>query len=642
MKRKIAIIVTLIMLAFSYSTPVFAKDDITGITLEKEMRAMVDKGIIKGYGDGIYKPDVNVSRGEFATFISRALELPFVSETTFEDVEPSSSLADGINSASGVGIVTGYLDGTFKPDENVTREQMAAMIYRALLYKGYEDLSMDLTFEDNGRINNSFKQAVSMNVYYKVINGYVTDGKSYFKPKEDARRDQAAAFIYRMLDLNPPEKPEEPSDPDTNTYFKVASISNGEIVPINRNYDTFEEAESSITNPNNQVVLLGDKVVKMASGIAVGSYPASGITIIYNESLKKQLTYVSNAFQSEMKYLGADAEKIKVQVADTIGYVKHENVTLIPTSLTTGESYYYVENGNLLHRIYYPITKTYQYPYTVGKAPGFMSAGQKYYSWNGHTYTNEGGKVVGESYPYFNRISVRTKTAYTAEELNQYILKKAPNGVLVGLGKDFKDAEEQYGVNALLMLSHAMLETGNGESEIARDKKNLFGINATDTNPYENALTFDTYADSINYYAKEVMLKKYVDPFGPYGKGGVFGNKSVGMNINYASDINWGQKVGGGFYIMDKELGGKDMLNKTYRIGEATDHEIERDGLNVRSQPSTSSDIQFQIFKVGYPLTIIGEVQKPDGLWYKVISDSKEHKEAYIHGAYVKELNVAK
>lgn len=642
MIKRIGIIVTLFMLAFSYAIPVFAKDDITGITLEKEMRAMVDKGVIKGYGEGIYKPDANVSRGEFATFLSRALELPIITETKFEDVSPSSSLAEGINSASGVGIVTGYLDGTFKPDENVTREQMAAMIYRALLYKGYEDLSMDLTFEDNGGINKSFKQAVSMNVYYKVINGYVTDGKTYFKPKEDAKRDQAAAFIYRMLELNPPEKPEEPSDPDTNTYFKVASISNGEIVPINRNFDTFEKAESSITNPNNQVVLLGDKVVKMASGIAVGSFPASGITVVYNESLNKQLTYVSNAFQSEMKYLGADAEKIKIQVSDTIGYVKHENVTLIPDSLTTGKSYYYVENGNLLHRIYYPITKTYQYPYTVGKAPDFMSTGRKYYSWNGHTYTNESGKVVGESYPYFNRISVRTETAYTAEELNQYILHKAPNGVLVGLGKDFKAAEEQYGVNALLMLSHAMLETGNGESKIARDKKNLFGINATDTNPYENALTFETYADSINYYAKEVMLKKYVDPFGPYGKGGVFGNKSVGMNINYASDINWGQKVGGGFYIMDKELGGKDMLNKTYRIGETIDPEIERDGLNVRSQPSTSSDIQFQIFKVGYPLTIIGEVQKPDGLWYKVISDSKDHKEAYIHGAYVRELNAAK
>ncbi|MGM0841736.1 MAG: S-layer homology domain-containing protein [Bacillota bacterium] len=642
MKRKIAIIVTLFTLAFSYSIPVFAKDDITGITLEKEMRAMVDKGVIKGYSEGVYKPGDNVTRGEFATFIARALKLPIVTEANFDDVPPSASLAEGINSASAVGIVTGYLDGEFKPTENISREQMAAMIYRALLYKGYEDLSMDLTFEDKNDISKNFQQAVSMNVYYKIINGYVKDGESYFEPEEKAKRDQAAAFIYRMLDLNPPEKPEEPSDPDTNTYFKVASISNGEIIPINRNYDTFEKAESSITNLNNQVVLLGDKVVKMSSGVVVGSYPTSSYTVIYNESMNKQLTYVSNDFQSEMKYLGADSEKVKVQVADTIGYVKHENVTLIPDALTTGLSYYYVEGGNLIHRIYYPITKTYKSPYAVGKAPAFMTTGQKYYSWNGHTYTNESGKVVGESYPYFNRISVRTKTAYTAEELNQYILQKAPHGVLVGLGKDFKAAEEQYGVNALLMLSHAIVESGNGESEIARDKKNLFGINATDTNPYENAMTFESFVDSINYYAKEVILKKYVDPFGPYGNGSVFGNKSVGMNINYASDINWGQKVGGGFYTMDKALGGKDMLNKTYLIGETINPEIEKEGLNVRSQPSITSDVQFEIFKVGYPLTIIGEVQKSDGLWYKVISDSLDHKEAYIHGAYVKVLNVAK
>jgi beta-N-acetylglucosaminidase len=642
MRRKIGIFVTLFMLVFSFSSPASAKDDITGITLEKEMRAMVEAGIIKGYGEGVYKPGGKVSRGEFATFLYRALELPLVTENRFEDVAPSSALAEGINSASGVGIVSGFLDGSFRPDENVTREQMAAMIYRALLYKGYQDLVMELSFEDTGSINPSFKQAVSMNVYYKIINGYAVDGKTYFKPKNDATRDQAAAFIYRMLDLAPPEKPGEPEDPEPQTYFKVASISNGEIVPIDRNYTTFAQAENAVTNRSSQVILLGEDIVKMNSGVAVGSFPDSGITIVYDESLSKQLTYVSNAFQSEMKYLDADEEKVKVQIADTVGYVKHENVTLIPSAISSIKSYFYVENGNLLHRIYFPITKNYQYPYTVGKAPDFMNSGQKYYSWNGHTFTDASGKVVGESYSYFNRISVRTKTSYTAAELNQYILKKAPSGVLVGLGEDFKAAEEAYGVNALLMLSHAMLETGNGTSKIAKDKKNLFGINATDTNPYENALTFDTYADSINYYAKQVILKKYVDPYGPYGKGGVFGNKSVGMNVNYASDINWGLKVGGGFHKMDQELGGKDLRNATYRIGEVIDPEIEKSGLNVRTEPTTKSDIQFQIFKVGYPLTIIGEVQQPDGKWYKVITDSVDHKVAYIHGAYVKVLPVAK
>ncbi|MFL8936304.1 S-layer homology domain-containing protein [Rossellomorea oryzaecorticis] len=642
MKRKFGIIVTLFMLVFSFSSPVFAEDDITGITLEKEMRAMVEQGVIKGYGENVYGPERQVTRGEFAVFLSRALELPEVTENVFSDVVPSSALAKGINSASGAGIVSGYPDGTFKPEENVTREQMAAMVARALLFLGYEDSGKPLNFVDEGSIRDEFKPAVSTNLYYKIINGYNRDGQYYFEPKEYAKRDQAAAFLYRMLELDPPAKPEEPENPDTNTYFKVASISNGEIVPVNRNYETFDQAQEAITNENSQVIMLGDKVVKMPNGVVVGSYPSSGITVVYNESLTKQLTYVSNLFQSEMKYLASDSEKVKIQIADTIGYVKHENVTLIPSQLQTGRSYYFVENGDLKHSIYFPITQTLQYPYTVGKAPSFMSEGKRYYSWNGHTYTDGSGKVVGESYAYFNRVSIRTSTSYTAEELNQYIQKKAPTGVLVGLGEEFKAAEKAYGVNALLMLSHAMLETGNGHSDIAKDKKNLFGIGATDSDPYKNAMTFETYADSINYYAKEVMLKKYVDPYGPYGKGGVFGNKSVGMNINYASDVNWGQKVGGGFYRMDQELGGKDMRNSTYILGETIDPEIERSGLNVRTEPNVKSEVQYKIYKVGYPLTIIGEVQQADGKWYKVITDSVDHQTAYIHGAYVKKLPVAK
>jgi beta-N-acetylglucosaminidase len=641
LKKKITVIFLTLLLAISYSLPASASDDITGITLEKEMRAMVEKGIIKGYGKGIYKPGDDVSRGEFATFLSRALNLPQIQENTFKDVSPSSALANGINSASAVGIVSGYNDGTFKPNKNVTREQMAAMIYRALLYKGYEDVGSKLSFKDSGSINPQFKPAVAMNVYYRIINGYNVDGGSEFRPKNDAARDQAAAFIYRMLDLAPPELPEPPTDHDSQTYFKVASINNDSITPINRNYETFENAEKAITNSSNQVILLGEEIVKMPSGVVVAHTPTPGTTRVYNESLTKQLTYVSNDFQSEMKYLDADAEKVKVQVADTIGYVKHENVKLIPDSLKTGRSYYYVENGNLLHRIYFPITDNYQFPYTVGKAPGFMVSGKKYYSWNNHTFTDETGKEVGEAYPYFSRISVRTTTSYTAAELDQYINQRAPNSALVGLGKDFKAAEEKYGVNALFMLSHSMLETGNGTSKIAKDKKNLFGIDANDSNPYENARTFSSFAESINYYAEEMMLKKYVDPSG-YGNGGVYGNKSTGMNIKYASDMYWGQKIGGGMYKMDQALGGEDLRNTTYRIAETKDPVIEQVGLNVRSEPTTKANIQFQIFKVGYPLTVMGEVTKPDGVWYKIVSDSKDHKVAYIHSDYVKLLPTAK
>ncbi len=480
-----------------------------------------------------------------------------------------------------------------------------------------------------------------MNVSYKIINGY-SDNR--FRPEKLARRDEAAAFIYRMLDANSkiPVEPADPADPEGKNSFKVASINNGQLFTINRYYQTYDQANANVTNANNQVILYGDKVVKMASGVVVGNTPSNGNTVIYKEDMKTQLTYVSNLFQTEMKYISSDEFKVKVQVADTIGYVKHEAVELIPTALQTGQSYYYVENGDLKHEIYFPITQTSQSPYTVGFAPNFMVEGQQYYSWNGHTYLNSQGQTVGEAYPFFNNVSVRSMSSYTAADLDKYIMDKYPTGVLVGLGKAFKDAEDKYGLNALFMLSHAILETGGGSSAIAKDKKNLFGMGATDGNAYENATKYDTYEASIEDYAKNSLLPKYVDPNGRYANGAVYGNKSVGFNIKYASDINWGQKTGGRAYTMDQYLGGKDLKLTNYRLGETKDSSIEAEGLNIRSGPTTNDPVQYEIFKTGYPVTIVDEIQQPDGVWYKIFSDKTGEKFAYVHSAYIKILPAAK
>ncbi len=139
-----------LLLSTVFSNVSFAKDDIGG-ALEKEMRAMVAQGIINGYGNDVYNPAGEVTRGEFATFLSRALKLPEIPENSFPDVAPSSSLAIGINSASGIGIVTGYEDGKFYPDKKISRQQAAVMIYRASLYLGMPDVQNELQFIDKDR-----------------------------------------------------------------------------------------------------------------------------------------------------------------------------------------------------------------------------------------------------------------------------------------------------------------------------------------------------------------------------------------------------------------------------------------------------------------------------------------------------------
>ena len=81
MKRKVKYLSFIFLLATSFSSigdsEVFAaEDDITGITLEQDMRELIQLGILKGYGEGEYRPEEDVTRGQFAAFITRALKLP--------------------------------------------------------------------------------------------------------------------------------------------------------------------------------------------------------------------------------------------------------------------------------------------------------------------------------------------------------------------------------------------------------------------------------------------------------------------------------------------------------------------------------------------------------------------------------------
>src|SRR4051812_13294091 len=76
-----------------------AEDDITGIALEQEMRDLIQRGIMAGYGEGEYRPGEDVTRGQFAALITRALKLPEatgVEAVGFSDVPTESKLADEI------------------------------------------------------------------------------------------------------------------------------------------------------------------------------------------------------------------------------------------------------------------------------------------------------------------------------------------------------------------------------------------------------------------------------------------------------------------------------------------------------------------------------------------------------------------
>jgi beta-N-acetylglucosaminidase len=564
-------------------------DDISGHPLEKQMRALNDADIMRGYGNGKFLPDKLVTRAEFSAFLGRSLELPEGEKDQFTDVI-GHSLAGEVNRAAAAGLINGIGGGLFAPDRTITREEMAVMVDRAVQGEGIERKSAILAFTDLKEIK--YTEYVSHLLSLGIMTGFADQS---FRPKEEVTRAQTAYTIYRMLEVI--EKDRE----------KKAKAEQEES-EVDEDKKTINDEDSE--NPNyvkkDGVELLFDPDKEKA-------VISKGFTIIYKEDMATSITYVTG--DTEMKYLGEDGERVKVQIADTVGYVNVADVEIEMKPLQEGRSFYKVEDGQLMH---YVNRSNGYVSYLYGPAPEFLDEGEVDYSWNGKNYSQ------GVSYQYFNYLPLHTKTNYSAEELDQFVANFQPESPLIGLGETFKKMEEEQGVNALYLLAHAIHESAWGFSRIAREKNNLFGLRATDDNPYGNADAFNSLEDNIEYAAKYVKERYLTPGEKSFYHGAFLGNKSLGMNVYYASDPYWGQKIAGHMYRADLNLGGKDWGEYELAVSKVT-------SLNVRSKPAVGGEVLYQYEKAGMTMIILDKVKKSNGLWYKIAADDPDYDETYVY-----------
>ena len=123
------------------------------------------------------------------------------------------------------------------------------------------------------------------------------------------------------------------------------------------------------------------------------------------------------------------------------------------------------------------------------------------------------------------------------------------NNVFKENAEYFYYAEQQYDVNGIFIAAVAIHESGWGTSSISLSKKNLFGYQAYDRNPYESASSFGTYAEGIDLVAR-VFAKYYLNPadksiYGGEKATGTYykGSTLTAVNTSYASDKNWANAV---------------------------------------------------------------------------------------------------
>jgi uncharacterized repeat protein (TIGR02059 family) len=170
-----------------------ALSDVEGHWAAPYIKEMYASGVIGGYPDGSFRPDNHISRAEFVTMLVKSYQWETAGSKTFADTA-NHWARDYIAVAYARQIAKGYNDTRFGPDDYITREQMAVMLAQAAELR---NVTGTRTFSDQERISPWAREAVAAASSKGIINGY--PDKS-FKPKDKATRGEAITVLLRSLD----------------------------------------------------------------------------------------------------------------------------------------------------------------------------------------------------------------------------------------------------------------------------------------------------------------------------------------------------------------------------------------------------------------------------------------------------------
>ena len=165
------------------------------------------KGLMSNTGKGkqYFEPDTPISRGMVATVLYRMAAQPKVEfKATFSDVtNPKLWYSTAITWASQAGVVSGYKDGRFGPDDNITRQDLAIMLRNYAKKCGIDTSQVgNLTsFLDDEKVDSYAKSAVAWCVKAKLMSGSKTDAGSKLNPKNNASRAECAKMFSLLDDM---------------------------------------------------------------------------------------------------------------------------------------------------------------------------------------------------------------------------------------------------------------------------------------------------------------------------------------------------------------------------------------------------------------------------------------------------------
>ncbi len=178
-------------------------NDINAHWAQSYIEMLASKLIVDGVTDQLFEPDRNITRAEFAALLVRSLGLELATDTsTFSDVAAGEWFSGVVGAAAKAKLVDGYEDGTFRPNTQISREELAAMVVRALKYAGMEikidaakQASILAAWSDSNQIvwgHNEIAAAIEAGIVDGMTN-------TTLAVRENATRAQSATMLKRFL-----------------------------------------------------------------------------------------------------------------------------------------------------------------------------------------------------------------------------------------------------------------------------------------------------------------------------------------------------------------------------------------------------------------------------------------------------------
>lgn len=188
------IICLVIILVTSFSMTVYGQlKDVENHWAGDVINQWVEKGLAGGYSDGSFRPDNDISRAEFMVLVNNVFEYSEEMEIDYKDVDENKWYGDTIKRAKAAGYISGYDDGTMKPDDPISRQEVATIIFRIMKLEADDQAVEKFKDKDKIKWSRPYVGAVSQANY---MIGFL-DGE--FKPLNNITRGESLYALNNIL-----------------------------------------------------------------------------------------------------------------------------------------------------------------------------------------------------------------------------------------------------------------------------------------------------------------------------------------------------------------------------------------------------------------------------------------------------------